>query len=154
MIDVILQITPGMVVGSFWETFLASWIYALVASVVTWMFSVNSRDYLLVHAARMSMRTMPSEKFDEPGVLFIQLDGVPAARPALARAGGQRADDQPVASDWHPPTGRLGGGAAVDDAGQPGGNPARQQRRHPGLSVVREGDGSSWSWPTIPRTPP
>ncbi len=48
-----------------------------IALVVTWLFSVNSRDYLLVHAARMSMRDMPSEKFDEPGVLFIQLDGVP-----------------------------------------------------------------------------
>jgi hypothetical protein len=78
VIYVILVITPGMVVGNFWETFLASWIYALVASVVTWLFSVNSRDYLLVHAARMSMRSMPDEKFDEPGVLFIQLDGVPA----------------------------------------------------------------------------
>ena len=77
IIDVILQLTPGMVVGNFWETFLASWIYALIASVVMWLFSVNSRDYLLVHAARMSMRDMPSEKFDEPGVLFIQLDGVP-----------------------------------------------------------------------------
>ncbi len=77
VIDVVLQLTPGMVVGSFWETFLASWIYALIASVVMWLFSVNSRDYLLVHAARMSMRDMPSEKFDEPGVLFIQLDGVP-----------------------------------------------------------------------------
>ena len=77
VIDVILQLTPGMVVGNFWETFLASWIYALIASVVMWLFSVNSRDYLLVHAARMSMRDMPSEKFEEPGVLFIQLDGVP-----------------------------------------------------------------------------
>ena len=78
VIDIILQITPGMVVGSFWETFLASWIYALVASIVTWLFSVNSRDYLLVHAARMSMRSMRTETFDEPGVLFVQLDGVPA----------------------------------------------------------------------------
>lgn len=77
VIDVVLQVTPGMIVGNFWETFLASWIYALIASVLTWLFSVNSRDYLLVHAARMSMRDMPSEKFAEPGVLFIQLDGVP-----------------------------------------------------------------------------
>lgn len=77
VIDIVLNLTPGMVVGSFWQTFLASWIYALVASVVMWLFSVNSQDYLLVHAARMSMRDMPSEKLDEPGVLFLQLDGVP-----------------------------------------------------------------------------
>ena len=32
VIAIILNLTPGMVVGSFWETFLAAWIYALVAS--------------------------------------------------------------------------------------------------------------------------
>ena len=77
VIDIILNLTPGITVSGFWETFLASWIYALIAACVSWMFSVNSTTYLLVHAARMSMRDMPSERFDEPGVLFIQLDGVP-----------------------------------------------------------------------------
>ena len=96
VIYVILVITPGMVVGNFWETFLASWIYALVASVVTWLFSVNSRDYLLVHAARMSMRSMPDEKFDETGVLFIQLDGVPA--PVLQ--WHVKAGNVPTVSRW------------------------------------------------------
>lgn len=77
VIDIILNLTPGMVVGDFWQTFLASWIYAIVAAALTWLFSANSQNYLLVHAARMSMRDMPDEKFDEPGVLFLQLDGVP-----------------------------------------------------------------------------
>ena len=77
IIDIILQLTPGMVVGSFWETLLASWIYAVVATILTWLFSVNSSDYLIVHAARMSMRTDPVERSEEPGVLFLQLDGVP-----------------------------------------------------------------------------
>jgi hypothetical protein len=77
VIDITLQITPGMVVGDFWETFLAAWIYALVASLLVWLFSANSMNYLIVHAARMSMRGAPTEPSDEPGVLFIQLDGVP-----------------------------------------------------------------------------
>ena len=77
VIDIILNLTPGITVGNFWETFLASWLYAVIAAVVTWLFSVNSTNYLLVHAARMSMREMPDERFAEPGVLFIQLDGVP-----------------------------------------------------------------------------
>jgi hypothetical protein len=77
IIDVILTLTPGISVGSFWETFLASWIYAIITACVTWLFSVNSTQYLLVHAARMSMKEMPAERFEEPGVLFIQLDGVP-----------------------------------------------------------------------------
>jgi hypothetical protein len=77
IIDVILNVTPGIEVGTFWETFLASWIYAIIAASVTWLFSVNSTTYLLVHAARMSMRDRPDHKFEAPGVLFIQLDGVP-----------------------------------------------------------------------------
>jgi hypothetical protein len=56
---------------------LASWIYAIIASIVTWLFSVNSTNYLLVHAARMSMGGMPEAKLKEPGVIFVQLDGVP-----------------------------------------------------------------------------
>jgi hypothetical protein len=77
IIDVILNLTPGMSVGGFWETFLASWVYAIIAATLSWLFSVNSTTYLLVHAARMSMRELPDEKFPEPGVIFIQLDGVP-----------------------------------------------------------------------------
>jgi hypothetical protein len=77
IIDVILNLTPGMSVGGFWETFLASWVYAIIAATLSWLFSVNSTTYLLVHAARMSMRELPDEKFLEPGVIFIQLDGVP-----------------------------------------------------------------------------
>jgi hypothetical protein len=77
IIDVILNITPGISVGDFWETFLASWIYAIIAATLSWLFSVNSTTYLLVHAARMSMRELPEEKYPEPGVIFIQLDGVP-----------------------------------------------------------------------------
>jgi uncharacterized membrane protein YvlD (DUF360 family) len=77
VIDVILQLTPGMVVGSFWETLLASWIYGIILALISWLFSVNSQNYLIVHAARMSMRNAPAETTDQPGVLFLQLDGVP-----------------------------------------------------------------------------
>ena len=77
VIDVILTLTPGITVGDFWETFLASWIYAIIAACVSWVFSVNSTTYLLVHAARMSVGDLPDERFPERGVLFIQLDGVP-----------------------------------------------------------------------------
>ena len=96
IIDVILNLTPGITVGSFWETFLASWIYAIIAALVTWLFSVNSTNYLLVHAARMSMNQMPDTKFDEPGVLFIQLDGVP--EPVLR--WHVQAGNVPTISSW------------------------------------------------------
>ena len=96
IIDVILNITPGIEVGDFWETFLASWIYAIIAALVTWLFSVNSTTYLLVHAARMSMRDLPDHRFEEPGVLFIQLDGVP--EPVLR--WHVQAGNVPTISSW------------------------------------------------------
>jgi uncharacterized membrane protein YvlD (DUF360 family) len=78
VIAVTLVLAPGIHVGDFWEAFLASWIYAIVMALFTWVFSVNSQSYLLLHAARMSMGNAPDEKFEEPGVVFIQLDGVPS----------------------------------------------------------------------------
>ena len=79
VIDIILNLTPGMVVGSFWETLLASWIYGVILALISWLFSVNTQNYLIVHAARMSMRNEQQEATDQPGVLFLQLDGVPEA---------------------------------------------------------------------------
>ncbi|MFL6289075.1 MAG: alkaline phosphatase family protein [Actinomycetes bacterium] len=96
IIDVILNLTPGIEVGNFWETFLASWIYAIIAALVTWLFSVNSTTYLLVHAARMSMKELPDHRFEEPGVLFIQLDGVP--EPVLR--WHVQAGNVPTISSW------------------------------------------------------
>ncbi len=73
-----LALTPGVEVSSVGSAVLASWIYALIMTVVTWLFAINSRDYLLMHAARMSMRVAAAARNDVPGVLFVQLDGVPA----------------------------------------------------------------------------
>ncbi|HEX5016284.1 MAG TPA: phage holin family protein [Actinomycetes bacterium] len=96
IIDIVLHLTPGVTVGDFWETFLASWIYAVVAAIVTWLFSVNSTTYLLVHAARMSMREIPQSTLPEPGVIFIQLDGVP--EPVLR--WHVQAGNVPTISSW------------------------------------------------------
>ena len=78
LIGVGLAITPGIEVGSVGAAFLASWIYALAMTVVTWAFSINTQNYLMVHAVRMSQSRRPSDDLPEPGVLFVQLDGVPA----------------------------------------------------------------------------
>ncbi len=78
LIGVGLAITPGIEVRSVGSAFLASWIYALAMTVVTWAFSINTQNYLMVHAVRMSQSRRPSDDLPEPGVLFVQLDGVPA----------------------------------------------------------------------------
>ena len=91
-----LALTPGVEVDSVGGVLLASWVYALVMTVVTWAFSVNSQDYLIVHATRMSRRSAAAERSDLPGVLFVQLDGVPA--PVLENE--VRAGNLPTISRW------------------------------------------------------
>jgi hypothetical protein len=91
-----LLATPGIEVDSVRGTVLASWVYALAMTIVSWAFSINTQDYLLVHAARMSLSRRPSEDFDEPGVLFVQLDGVPG--PVLEQE--IRAGNLPTISRW------------------------------------------------------
>ena len=100
-------LTPGVEVSGFLSVLLASWIYGFAMAVLTWLFSINSQDYLTVHAVRMSgvgrrrgrrgTAGGAREGADGiPGVVFIQLDGVPA--PLLANE--IRAGNLPTISSW------------------------------------------------------
>ncbi len=73
-----LYLTPGVDVSSPAVAFFAAWVYAFVMTLITWAFSINSRDYLTVHAMRMGARGAHEASSDIPGVIFVQLDGVPA----------------------------------------------------------------------------
>ena len=73
-----LWLSPGVSVSSPVVAFFAAWLYALVMTLISWAFSINSRDYLTVHAMRMGARGAHEAKSDVPGVVFVQLDGVPA----------------------------------------------------------------------------
>ena len=91
-----LWLTPGVETSGVLSVFLASWIYAFVMTVLSWAFSINGRDYLTVHAMRMSRRGGEVETSDIPGIVFVQLDGVPA--PLLENE--IRAGNLPTISRW------------------------------------------------------
>ena len=91
-----LYLTPGITVASPLSAFFAAWVYAFVITLLTWAFSINGRDYLTVHAVRMASRGARPEPSDVPGVIFIQLDGVPA--PLLENE--IRAGNIPTISRW------------------------------------------------------
>jgi hypothetical protein len=91
-----LWIAPGIEVANFGWAVLASWIYAAVMALVTWLFAVSARDYLIVHATRVALRDRVQERSDVPGVLFVQLDGVPA--PVLEAE--IRAGNVPTIASW------------------------------------------------------
>lgn len=73
-----LYLTPGVDVSSPLVAFFAAWVYAFVMTLITWAFSINSRDYLTVHAMQMGARGEREVASEMPGVVFVQLDGVPA----------------------------------------------------------------------------
>lgn len=91
-----LYLTPGITISSPISAFFAAWVYAFVITLLTWAFSINGRDYLTVHAVRMASRGTRPEPSDVPGVIFIQLDGVPA--PLLENE--IRAGNIPTISRW------------------------------------------------------
>jgi hypothetical protein len=101
-------LTPGIEVDGFLSVLLASWIYGFAMAALTWLFSINSQDYLTVHAVRMSrgrrglrrrddLDGTPAQSADGlEGVVFVQLDGVPA--PLLENE--IRAGNLPTISRW------------------------------------------------------
>ncbi|WP_084039110.1 alkaline phosphatase family protein [Demequina sp. NBRC 110053] len=95
-IGLALWLSPGITVDSVWWALVASWVFASLTAVLAWAFSVGTDDYLLVHASRMAPD--PSDLPDDGhrGVVFVQLDGVPA--PLLAEQ--MRAGNLPTISRW------------------------------------------------------
>ncbi|WP_460625505.1 alkaline phosphatase family protein [Intrasporangium mesophilum] len=92
-------VTPGVEVSGVGSALLASWTYGAVMAAMTWLFAINSQDYLAVHAVRMSRGTqLTADDADDPmpGVVFVQLDGVPA--PLLQNE--IRAGNLPTISRW------------------------------------------------------
>jgi hypothetical protein len=91
-----LYLTPGITTQSVLSVIVAAWVYAFVMTVITWACSINGRDYLTVHAMRMAAHAPAAARSDMPGVIFVQLDGVPA--PLLESE--IRAGNIPTISRW------------------------------------------------------
>jgi uncharacterized membrane protein YvlD (DUF360 family) len=92
-----LAISPGIHVDSFWDAFWASWIFAILMSIVTWLATAGDSGAFLAHLLRQSGQApKPRMPDSPPGVVFIQIDGLPA--PLLRWA--VRSGDLPTLSRW------------------------------------------------------
>jgi predicted AlkP superfamily pyrophosphatase or phosphodiesterase/uncharacterized membrane protein YvlD (DUF360 family) len=72
-----LHMLPEVNVENFWGSFLTAWLYALLTTVVNWVFVSQSDDVFLAQILRQNKNKI-SKTNDKPGFIFIQLDGVSA----------------------------------------------------------------------------
>jgi uncharacterized membrane protein YvlD (DUF360 family) len=93
----VLRIVPGVHVNGFWNAFWASWIFASLMSIVTWMATAGDSAAFLTHLVQRSRHAPGGGTFGSvPGVVFVQIDGLPA--PLLKWA--VRSGDLPTLSRW------------------------------------------------------
>jgi uncharacterized membrane protein YvlD (DUF360 family) len=94
---VALQVAPGIEADGFLSVFIASWVFAMVAAVLSWLL-VSDADALfvqrLVRDGRRAAGEVPDT--DVPGVVFVQIDGLPA--PLLDQ--GIKSGNLPTLSRW------------------------------------------------------
>ena len=116
---------------------IGSFIYAIINTILTSLLGIDSGgSYYGPLIQRLMVKRSPGHS-DKPGLVIIQIDGL--AHPILAgrmRAGSVNTMAGLV-RDGTPQAVALGGDPAVDDVGQPGRHPPRQQRRDPGVPLVR-----------------
>jgi uncharacterized membrane protein YvlD (DUF360 family) len=72
-----LHITPGIKANDFWTIVLAAWISAMVGTIVSWLSSAGTDDALTSSLIRRRPSSDTISDPEVPGVVFVQLDGVP-----------------------------------------------------------------------------
>lgn len=92
-----MTLAPGIDINTFWDAIGAAWLYALFATILSWLLAVDADDAFISHCVRQATRGRGTiETSDMPGVVFVQLDGVP--RPVLDWA--LNAGNLPNLSRW------------------------------------------------------
>ena len=134
-----LTVAPGIHVDGFWNAFWASWVYAFLMTRGH-LGRDRRRQLRLPHPPRATLGApSTTAKTETPGVVFIQIDGLPAPLLRWAVRSGElptlgrwiRSGSHRLA-DWHA---QLPG----HHAGEPGRSAARPQRPGAGVPLVREG---------------
>ena len=80
VLAIALQHVPGITVDTFGTAFAASWIAAIVGTAVAYVASAGTDDALAVSLARRHPQSSDGETAvhtDVPGIVFVQMDGVP-----------------------------------------------------------------------------
>jgi uncharacterized membrane protein YvlD (DUF360 family) len=92
-----LTLAPGIHVDGFWNAFWASWLFAFLMTVVTWAVTAGDSAAFLTHLVQWSAHGVAAgTTMSVPGVVFVQIDGLPASLLRWA----VRAGDLTTLSRW------------------------------------------------------
>ncbi len=91
-----LSLVPDISLSGFWPAFWASWVFALVVSAVSWVFDAGDDELFLRDVLRHAQKRRAAAVNLDPGVVIVQVDGLPA--PLLQWA--VQAGDLPTLSRW------------------------------------------------------
>ncbi len=103
-------LSPGLQYNQWYQVFIASWVYSIIMALTLWLMASDDDDVFLVQAIRQSTRgktwgtsltqddIAAKEAGGDPqlGVIFVQLDGMPA--PVLDWA--VKSGNLPTLSRW------------------------------------------------------
>ncbi len=94
---VIANRLPGVTVNGFWAAFWASWVFALINTILTALMSVDEDESFYGTLVRqLTSRSRSVVRSEQPGVVIAQIDGLP--HPVISRQ--IRAGRVPVMSHW------------------------------------------------------
>jgi uncharacterized membrane protein YvlD (DUF360 family) len=92
-----LRLAPGIHVNGFWDAFWASWLFAFLMTIVTWVVTAGDSAAFLTHLVQWSGHDAAAgTTVSVPGVVFVQIDGLASS---LLR-WGVRSGDLTTLSRW------------------------------------------------------
>ena len=149
ILDVPIAIDPNVDIGGHPAVLFVSWPAAVVAGAVTWLFDTGTEDTFLaqllgraIRVARARARSADSSRETKhDGLIVIQFDG---GCPASGDGRWSAADSLGLVALTKPYGPRVAHRAARNDTGGSGGSVAWQRHRGPLISVVREGEWSTY----------
>ena len=127
--------------GGFIGAFVVSLVFGFLTGAISLLFGLGEDDsYYGTLVRTLASRRPDVIRTDEPGLVIIQVDGLSHDVMSHSLRAGRVPTMAQLDQERQPQAGPLGRAAALDDARQPGRHPARQQRRHPQLPLVGEGE--------------
>ena len=139
------DISPNIIhVDSFGWALLAALVISAAIVVLDVILGANDDDTYSLRVIRRIARRQGTRSDDgRAGILFLEIDGLALPVLEAGDARRQRTGAGPLGPGWHASAGRMGDRSELADRSQSGRDPARVERRHPGVSLGRQATGKS-----------